>query len=145
VNAPYPVQVNKPILLDGGHDVIFSVGQVTCWAGCPPHSATWMRYDGASFLEVVPHEVAGMANHTKNILVGTGGKEAIDQSHFLGAVYGMEKIMGRGANPVRQVYDEAFRTTKLGEMPFVWIQVALIRRRSGRGPADPCRGGGRRW
>ena len=55
----------------------------------------------------MPHEVAGMANHTKNILVGTGGKEAIDQSHFLGAAYGMERIMGRGDNPVRQVYNEA--------------------------------------
>ena len=32
------------------------------------------------------------------------GKEAIDQSHFLGAVYGMEKLMGRGDNPVRLKY-----------------------------------------
>jgi len=97
----YPIQVNKPVLLDGGHDVIFSVGQV------------------------VPHEVAGMANHTKNILVGTGGKEAIDQSHFLGAVYGMEKLMGRGDNPVRKVYNEAFRTSKLQDMPFVWVQTVV--------------------
>jgi hypothetical protein len=44
----YPVQMSK-LVHDGGHDLIISVGQV------------------------VPHEVAGMANHTKNILVGCGG------------------------------------------------------------------------
>lgn len=101
IDQPYPIQVNKPVLLDGNHDVIFSVGQV------------------------VPHEVAGMANHTKNILVGTGGKLAIDQSHFLGAVFGMEKLMGRGDNPVRRVYNEAFRTSKLKDMPIVWIQTVV--------------------
>ncbi len=63
----------------GGFDLILSIGQV------------------------VPHEVIGMANYTKNILVGTGGRESINRSHYLGAVYGMERIMGRADNPVRNV------------------------------------------
>ena len=44
--------------------------------------------------QVVPHEVIGMANYNKNILVGTGGRDGINRSHYLGAVYGMERIMG---------------------------------------------------
>ena len=53
--------------------------------------------------QVVPHEVVGMANYNKNIFIGTGGKESIHKSHYLGAVCGMEKIMGRADTPVRQV------------------------------------------
>lgn len=78
----WEVQVNK-LLIEGSFDLILSIGQV------------------------VPHEVIGMANHNKNILVGTGGPESINKSHFLGAVYGMERIMGRADNPVRRVYDYA--------------------------------------
>lgn len=82
-SAPFPVQISRKVM-DGGHDLILSVGQI------------------------VPHEVAGMANHTKNILVGTGGKECIDQSHFLGAVYGMERSLGQADSPVRRAFDRAF-------------------------------------
>jgi nickel-dependent lactate racemase len=78
----WPAQVNK-LLAEGGHDLILSLGQV------------------------VPHEVIGMANHNKNIFVGTGGSEGINKSHFLGAVYGMERIMGRADTPVRRVLDYA--------------------------------------
>jgi nickel-dependent lactate racemase len=84
VSYDWPVQVNR-LLLEGGFDVIISLGQV------------------------VPHEVVGMANHAKNILVGTGGKEAIDKSHFAGAVFGMEKMMGRTDTPVRALFDEGLR------------------------------------
>lgn len=78
----WPAQVNR-LLRDGGHDLILSPGQV------------------------VPHEVIGMANYNKNIFVGTGGYEGINKSHFLGAVYGMERIMGRADNPVRAVLNKA--------------------------------------
>jgi nickel-dependent lactate racemase len=84
VKYDWPVQVNK-LLLDGQFSMILSLGQV------------------------VPHEVIGMANHTKNLFVGTGGKEAIDKSHFAGAAYGMERIMGRADTPVRALFDEGFR------------------------------------
>jgi nickel-dependent lactate racemase len=83
-NFDWPVQVNT-MLPNGGFSLIISIGQV------------------------VPHEVAGMANHTKNLFVGTGGKEAIDKSHFLGAVYGIERTLGRTDTPVRALWDESFR------------------------------------
>jgi nickel-dependent lactate racemase len=53
--------------------------------------------------QLVPHEVIGIAGHDKNVFVGTGGKDVIDRTHFLGAVCGMESIMGRAETPVRDV------------------------------------------
>jgi nickel-dependent lactate racemase len=78
----WPVQLNR-MLLEGGFDLILSIGQVA------------------------PHEVAGMANYNKNLLIGTGGAGSISLSHYLGAVYGMERIMGRADNPVRRVLNYA--------------------------------------
>jgi nickel-dependent lactate racemase len=78
VDYAWPAQVNK-LLVEGKYDLILSIGQV------------------------VPHEVIGMANYNKNIFVGTGGVEGINKSHFLGAAYGMERIMGRADTPVRRV------------------------------------------
>ena len=80
VNEPIDVEINKR-LLDKSYDLIISIGQV------------------------VPHEVVGMANYSKNIFVGCGGMDIINKSHMLGAVYGMEKIMGRDHSPVRKVFD----------------------------------------
>lgn len=57
--------------------------------------------------QVVPHEVMGMANFNKNLFVGVGGLEAINLSHFIGAVYGMEKMMGRAQNPLRAILNTA--------------------------------------
>ena len=45
--------------------------------------------------QVVPHEVIGLANYNKNILIGTAGPLSIHRSHYLGAVVGMERIMGQ--------------------------------------------------
>ena len=68
-------------------------------------------YDGYDLIlsigQVVPHEVVGMANHSKNIFVGCGGSSMISSSHILGAFYGMEKMMGRDHSPVRKVFDYA--------------------------------------
>jgi len=82
VNYNWPAQVNR-LLVNGGHDLILSIGQV------------------------VPHEVVGMANYNKNIFVGTGGSEGINKSHFLGAAWGMERMMGRADTPVRKVLNYA--------------------------------------
>ena len=89
------VQVNK-LLLDPSFDLILSVGQV------------------------VPHEVIGMANYTKNIFVGVGGSDFINKSHFIGASYGMERIMGRAKSPVRDVFEYA-RTHYLSQVPIVYV------------------------
>ncbi|MCF8381489.1 MAG: lactate racemase domain-containing protein [Bacteroidales bacterium] len=99
VNFDWPAQVNK-ILVEGNYDLILSVGQV------------------------VPHEVIGMANHNKNVFVGTGGSEGINKSHFLGAAYGMERIMGRADSPVRKVLDYAEREFA-ADLPLVYIQSVI--------------------
>ncbi|MBR4184463.1 MAG: DUF2088 domain-containing protein [Clostridia bacterium] len=83
-------------LVDGGYDLILSVGQV------------------------VPHEVVGMANYSKNIFVGCGGSSMINSSHMLGAFYGLERIMGRDFSPVRRVFDYA-EEHFLRDLPILYI------------------------
>ena len=95
VNYTWPAQVNK-LLLDPSFDLILSIGQV------------------------VPHEVIGMANYTKNIFVGVGGAEGINKSHFIGASYGMERIMGRARTPVRDVLEYS-RIHFISKIPIVYI------------------------
>lgn len=93
----YPIEVEvDPRLLDPKYDLIVSIGQV------------------------VPHEVVGMANYTKNILVGCGGKGMIDKTHYLGAVAGMENLMGRDHSPVRKVFDYA-EEHFLSKLPLQYI------------------------
>ena len=105
VSYAWPAQVNR-LLVEGGHDLILSVGQV------------------------VPHEVIGMANHNKNIFVGTGGPEGINKSHFLGAAYGMERIMGRAKSPVRDVLNYASREFG-AELPIVYVLTVIGRSSEG--------------
>ncbi|MDR1374941.1 MAG: lactate racemase domain-containing protein [Treponema sp.] len=103
VRYDWPVQVNRRLCAgtSGGCALIISIGQV------------------------VPHEVAGMANHAKNVFVGTGGKEAIDKSHYLGAVFGLERIMGRTDTPVRALFDEGMR--RFGSLlpPVLWVLTVV--------------------
>lgn len=49
----------------------------------------------------------GMSNFNKNLFIGLGGKEAIDLSHFIGACYGMERMMGKADNPLRRILNRA--------------------------------------
>ncbi|MBA3686189.1 MAG: D-mannonate epimerase [Planctomycetes bacterium] len=98
-DKPWPAQLNR-LIWDGGHDLVLSIGQV------------------------VPHEVTGMANHTKNLFVGCGGKHGIDESHFIGAAYGMERMMGRADTPVRRLLNEALsRFTAKLDIVFVLTVV----------------------
>ena len=48
-----------------------------------------------------------MANYNKNVFVGTGGVEGINESHFIGAAYGMERMMGRADTPLRRILNYA--------------------------------------
>lgn len=81
-------------------------------------------YDGYGLIlsigQVVPHEVVGMANHSKNLLVGCGGSAMINATHMLGAVYGMERVMGRDRTPVRRVFDYAAEHFLSG-LPIVYV------------------------
>ena len=89
------VEVNK-LIMDPSYDLIISIGQV------------------------VPHEVIGMANHSKNLFVGCGGKRMINASHMIGAVYGMERMMGKDHTPVRKVFDYGCENF-LKERPIMYV------------------------
>jgi len=88
-------------LLDPSYDLILSIGQV------------------------VPHEVVGMANYTKNIVVGCGGSRFINQSHMLGAFYGMERIMGKDHSPVRKVFDYA-EEHFISKLPLEYVLTVTV-------------------
>lgn len=80
--SPWPCQINN-LLCSNDCDLVISVGQV------------------------VPHEVAGMSNYDKNIFIGTGGREGIDISHYISALYGIENTLGRINTPVRRIFQYA--------------------------------------
>jgi hypothetical protein len=65
-----------------------------------------------------------MANYNKNIFVGAGGKEGIHKSHYLGAVYGMERMMGRADTPVRKVLNYASENFAKG-LPIIYILTVI--------------------
>jgi nickel-dependent lactate racemase len=100
-----PCQVNREIA--GGHwQRIISIGQL------------------------VPHEVIGIANHAKNVFVGTGGKESIDRSHFVGAVCGMETMMGRAHTPVRDILN--YMSAQLAaQLPLTYL--CTVRKKDAQG------------
>ncbi len=89
------VEINRRVL-DDQYDLVISVGQV------------------------VPHEVIGMANHSKNLFVGVGGSDMINKSHMVGAIYGMERIMGQDHTPVRKIFDYSFEHF-LKERPILFV------------------------
>ncbi len=102
--APAEVAIAR-LIVEGGWDAIFSIGQL------------------------VPHEVAGIANHSKNILVGCGGKDFIDKSHFLSATAGIENVMGRPDNPVRRLFTKA--AAFLAHLPIHYVLTVRAPRAAG--------------
>ena len=97
--APWKAQVNR-LLVEGGHDLILSIGQV------------------------VPHEVIGMANYNKNVFVGTGGKDGINESHYLSALYGMERTMGRCDTPLRRILNRG-QDLYCQNMPLMYVLTVV--------------------
>lgn len=104
------VAINRR-LIDQSWDAIFSVGQL------------------------VPHEVIGIANHNKNIFVGVGGSDLINKSHWLGAVHGIEKIMGHAHSPVRSMLNYA-STHFIKNLPIIY--VLTVRKRAVHGEMVTC-------
>ncbi len=98
-DQPWPAQLNK-LVWEGGHDLVLSIGQV------------------------VPHEVIGMANYNKNLFVGAGGSEGINRSHFIGATYGMERMMGRSDTPLRRILNYA-QDHFCGQMPLLFLLTVI--------------------
>ena len=105
------VEVNHN-LIDGNYDLIISVGQV------------------------VPHEVVGMANYSKNLFVGLGGRSMINKSHMLSAICGMEKCLGIMDSPARKLYDYAQQNFIDGKMPLIYIQTVTKENQTGH--VDLC-------
>jgi len=110
MDSPIPVEVNGRIV-GGDYGLIVSIGQV------------------------VPHEVAGMANHSKNVFVGCGGSGMINATHMLGAAIGLEGIVGLADNPVRRVLDYAAEGF-LGGVPLRYVHTVV----SSRGGPPSLRG-----
>lgn len=106
LDFPIQVEVNR-LLVDQSWDAIISVGQL------------------------VPHEVIGIANHAKNVFVGVGGSDLINKSHWLGAVYGIERIMGRANTPVRAVLDYA-ASHFAKHLPIVYLLTVRARDTDGQ-------------
>jgi carbohydrate kinase (thermoresistant glucokinase family) len=94
-----PVELDATVL--EGWDLVVSIGQV------------------------VPHEVTGMANFTKNLVIGLGGARMIHASHFLSAVSGFESIMGRTQTPVRDLVDAAFDRLVAPRVPVLWLLTVM--------------------
>lgn len=98
-SEPIPVDVDQILFEDW--DLVISVGQV------------------------VPHEVIGMANYSKNLVIGLGGGNTVHRSHFLGAVSDMELIMGHTSSPVRDVVDAAFDRFLAPRIEVLWILTVM--------------------
>ena len=97
--VPIPIEIDSQLLDDW--DLVVSVGQV------------------------VPHEVIGMANFTKNLVIGLGGGETVHRSHYLGAISDMERIMGRADGPVRHVVDAAFDRFVASRVRVLWVLTVM--------------------
>ena len=99
LNLSVDIEINK-LLVNGGYDLIISIGQV------------------------VPHEVVGMANYTKNICVGVGGKDIINKSHFIGAVHGIENVIGNIDTPVRRLFNTSYNRF-MKDIPLSYILTVV--------------------
>jgi nickel-dependent lactate racemase len=104
LDFPARVEVDR-LLVDEPWDAIISVGQL------------------------VPHEVVGIANHAKNVFVGAGGSDLINRSHWLGAVYGIERILGRADTPPREVLNYAANLAR--HLPIVYLLTVRSRAADG--------------
>jgi nickel-dependent lactate racemase len=98
LNFDIDIEINKKLF--DGYDLIFSIGQVA------------------------PHEVTGMDNYTKNIMLGIGGSDIINKSHFLGATYNIEKMLGKPDTPVRALLNLGAKKV-LNNLPIFYILTCI--------------------
>jgi nickel-dependent lactate racemase len=97
MNEAVPVEINRCLF---NYDSIISIGQV------------------------VPHEIVGMANYSKNILVGCGGSALINASHMLSVYTDYIYYLGRDHSPARQMLDYA-QTHFLKDLPIEYIMTVV--------------------
>lgn len=91
------VEVNRR-LLDPSYDLIVSLGQV------------------------IPHEVAGIANYSKNIFVGCGGSRMIHRVHLMSAAWGIRRVLGEEHSVVRAIFDYA-QENFIAQLPLVYLMT----------------------
>ena len=112
-------------LIDGDMLSELSGGKVDYTVGVEVNQMLFDDYDLIlSVGQVVPHEVVGMANYTKNVVVGAGGSDIINKSHFLGAVAGIETILGQTDSPVRRLFNHAV-DTYLSDLLITYILTVM--------------------
>ena len=92
-----PIELNR-IFFEKQYDLIISIGQV------------------------VPHEELGFSNYSKNFFIGCGGYHTISETHLMGAIYGMERIMATEKNPLRHILDLAYERY-LTEFPILFVMT----------------------
>lgn len=97
MNEPIEVEVHGSIV-NGGYDLIISIGQV------------------------VPHELTGISNYSKNIFVGCGGYHMISKTHILGPLCDVEYMVGEINNPVRKIFDYAHENF-LADIPLIFVMA----------------------
>lgn len=118
-------EVVRKGLIDGEMLSELSGGKVDYTVGVEVNQMLFDDYDLIlSIGQVVPHEVVGMANYTKNIVVGAGGSDIINKSHFLGAVCNMETILGQTNTPVRKLFNHAV-DTYLSDLPIMYMLTVM--------------------
>src|SRR5690348_12441004 len=82
IDHPVPVSINK-LLAPGVYDTVLVFGAT------------------------VPHEVAGFAGGAKYFFPGVAGPELTHTTHWLGALAGIENIIGRVDTPTRNLIEAA--------------------------------------
>jgi nickel-dependent lactate racemase len=96
------------------------------------HGTAWRVRLLLSIAQVVPHEVIGMANYNKNILIGAGGRESINRSHCLRALYAWSRFMGCAQSPVRSVLNYAAEHFHC-HIPIVYVLTVIGKKSVVRG------------
>ncbi len=95
-----PFYVNSS-LVDGSFDLIISVGQL------------------------LPHEVIGISGGSKNILIGLGGRPTIEVSHYISAMWGIERTLGNPDTPLRRLLNRGLELLLHSSPPVLFINTVL--------------------
>ena len=103
IESPVPVSINK-LLAPGIYDTVLVFGAT------------------------VPHEVAGFAGGAKYFFPGVAGPELTHTTHWLGALAGIENIIGQVETPTRSLIEAA---TDLIEARIISLNTVVSRTRDG--------------
>ncbi len=95
-----PFYVNSS-LIDGSFDLLISVAQL------------------------LPHEVIGISGGSKNILIGLGGRPTIEVSHYVSALWGIERTLGNPETPLRRLLNRGLEMLLQKSPPILFLNTVL--------------------